>query len=256
MPFDAQHFPVQTGIRTSCPLCPSHSRCLVDGLSVGELSRWDGVLLAHLPLTQAGKSLFATGEPASAIFIVRAGCIKTYTVDEDGNERVRGFHLPGDIIGLDSFGAAHYPAGAVAVTPAQACRVSKGQLQAQLTGNPGLMQHLFERAGRDLRLALALSGDYSAEQRLAAFLLHMQDRMAPAGRGTNSGIKLPMPRRDIANYLRLATETVCRGLTRFEEKGWLKSTDKTLLLCQPAALWALAEPVGISQPRLGLSRAA
>lgn len=274
MPFDAQLSPVAAGIRTSCQLCPAHGNCLVNGLPANELSRWSSALLAHVPLTQAGKSLFATGEPANAVFVVRAGCIKTYTVDEDGNERVRGFHLPGDVIGLDSFGAAHYPAGAVAVVPSQVCRVSKGQLQSLMTDNSGLTQHLFERASRELRLALALSGDYTAEQRMAAFLLHMLERMAPAapcasagdvrsisftpaaGRSADSLIKLPMTRRDIANYLRLATETVCRVLTRFEEKGWLKSTDKTLRLNAPVALWALAEPVGISQPRLSLSRAA
>ena len=256
MPFDAQNFPVAPGIRTSCQLCPSHGTCLVNGLPAGELSRWSSALVAHVPLTQAGKSLFATGEPANAVFVVRAGCIKTYTVDEDGNERVRGFHLPGDVIGLDCFGAAHYPSGAVAVVPSQVCRVSKGQLQSLMTDNSGLTQHLFERASRELRLALALSGDYTAEQRMAAFLLHMLERMAPAGRSADSSIKLPMTRRDIANYLRLATETVCRVLTRFEEKGWLKSADKTLRLNAPVALWALAEPVGISQPRLSLSRAA
>lgn len=256
MPFDAQLSPVAAGVRTSCQMCPSHGTCLVNGLPAKELSRWNSALLAHVPLTQAGKSLFATGEPASAVFVVRAGCIKSYTVDKDGNERVRGFHLPGDVIGLDCFGAAHYPAGSVAVVPSQVCRVSKGQLQSLLAGNPGLTQHLFERAARDLRLALALSGDYTAEQRMAAFLLHMQERMAPDGGGADSAIKLPMTRRDIANYLRLATETVCRVLTRFEEKGWLKNTDKTLRLNAPVALWALAEPVGISQPRLRLSRAA
>lgn len=292
MPFDTQLSPIAAGVRTSCQLCPSHGSCLVNGLSAHELSRWNSVLLAHVPLTQTGKSLFATGDPANAVFVVRAGCIKTYTVDEDGNERVRGFHLPGDVIGLDSFGAAHYPAGAVAVVPSQVCRVSKGQLQLLMTDNSSLTQHLFERASRELRLALSLSGDYTAEQRMAAFLLHMLERMASAapcasaggersfsrtpaaapcasagdvrsisftpavGRGADGVIKLPMTRRDVANYLRLATETVCRVLTRFEEKGWLKSTDKTLRLNAPVALWALAEPVGICQPRLSLSRAA
>lgn len=62
-----------------------------------------------------------------------------------------------------------------------------------------------------------------------------------------------MSRRDIASYLRLATETVCRVLTRFEDKGWIISADKTVTLREPAALWALAEPVGICRPRLRLA---
>lgn len=252
MSFDRQDFPITAGIRASCHMschvCPARGNCVVKGLPASELSRWNSALLAHVPLTQAGKSLFATGEPATAVFVVRAGCIKSYTVDEDGKERVRSFHLPGDVIGLDCFGASHYPSGAVALVPSQVCRVSRRQLQSLLSGNPELTQHLFERTSRDLRLALALGGDYTAEQRMAAFLLYMQERTAPAaGRVMDTSIKLPMTRRDIANYLRLATETVCRVLTRFEQKGWLKNTDKTLRLNAPMALWALAEPVAISQ---------
>lgn len=236
-------------VRGACALCPVGGRCLTDDLPPAEMQRWAGALIPHLPLAQPGKPLYAAGAPADYVYVVRAGCIKTCTVDEAGNERVRGFYLPGDVIGLEAIGIGHYPDHAIAVIGSQVCRIAKSQLQALLAPAPALNQRLIERLTGELRLALALSGDFTADQRLAAFLLHLQDRLGGDGRG----LRLPMGRRDIANYLRLATETVCRVLGRFEDRGWLASDDKRLSLLEPAALWNLAEPVGICRPRLRLA---
>ena len=236
-------------VRSACVLCPAGSRCLTAGLPESEMRRWAGASIPHLPLAQAGKSLYTEGADADAVFVVRAGCIKAYTIDESGNERVRGFFFPGDIVGLDAIGVGRYAANAVTVVPSQVCRISKGQLQSLTTQSPALARNLLERVSRDLRLALALGGDYSAEQRVAAFLLLMQERLD----GDSRTLRLPMSRRDIANYLRLATETVCRVLTRFEHKSWITSADKRIGLHEPAALWLLAEPVGICRPQLRLA---
>jgi CRP/FNR family transcriptional regulator len=51
----------------------------------------------------------------------------------------------------------------------------------------------------------------------------------------------------MGSYLRLATETVCRVLTRFEQKGWLVSRDKRLDLTDVDALREIAEPVGLHE---------
>ncbi|MDP3856939.1 MAG: Crp/Fnr family transcriptional regulator [Stagnimonas sp.] len=236
-------------IRSACTLCPVGGNCVTGGLPAADMQRWAGVMIPHLPLAQVGKQLYAAGANADCVYVVRAGCIKTYTVDGEGNERVRGFFLPGDVVGLDAIGIGHYPENAVTVVAAQVCRVSKGQLQGLLASAPALNMRVMERLTRDLRLALALGGDYSAEQRVAAFLLHIQERLG----GKANVLKLPMSRRDIGSYLRLATETVCRTLTKLEERGWIISADKTVTLREPAALWAVAEPVGICRPRLRLA---
>lgn len=228
----------------SCAVCPAASQCLAADAPATERARWHELQRSCVPLAHAGKALYATGEPAHAVFVVRAGCLKTFTVDEDGNERVRGFHFPGDIVGLDAIGTSAYPSNAVSVMPSQVCRIAKGQLQALLTTAPGLLQRLLERTSRELRQALALSGDYSADQRLAAFLLLMQHRLAARASGPAS-FRLPMTRRDIANYLRLATETVCRVLTRFEDAGWLATEEKSLRVLKAVALQQQAEPVGL-----------
>lgn len=243
MPFDARstESSAALGIRPRCDLCPAASHCPVGGASRDDLACWNASLHSLVPLPTAGKMLFESGAPARSLYIVRAGCLKSYTVDEEGNERVRAFYFPGDMIGLDALGADSYPSTVAAVTASQVCRMPLTEVRALLARAPGVMQNLLERISRDLSTALALSGDYTAEQRVAAFLVAMSQRVG----GAPGAVRLPMTRRDIASYLRLATETVCRVLTRFEELGRIQSESKTVRMLDAAGLRTLAEPVNL-----------
>lgn len=240
MPFDATVAPTAPHV-FNCAACPAGAACLVRGASASELAAWTCAVDSQFSLAQPGKALIEAGSRSEAIYSVRAGCLKSYTVDEDGNERVRAFYLPGDLIGLDALGSQAHPAHVVAVVPSQVCRIPRARAMELMAGAPGLIQRLIERTSRDLSQALALAGDYTADQRVAAFLMAMRERL-----GSPQAVRLPMTRRDIANYLRLATETVCRVLTRFERRQWLVSQDKTVRLLQPDALAAVAAVVGLA----------
>jgi len=243
MPFDTQP---QNGSLDAqactlrCSICPSASACVIRGAARAEVERWNASVESRISLASAGKTLVEAGGPAAAIYTVRAGCLKSFTVDEDGTERVRGFYLPGDIIGLDSLGAEAFAATVVAVTPSQVCRIPAAQVRKLMAESPFIARRLLDRTSAELAQALTMAGDYTAEQRLAAFLLSMRQRL-----GTQSAdIRLPMTRRDIANYLRLATETVCRVLARLEDQGQIRSDSKTVRLVDARALRALALPMG------------
>lgn len=236
MPFDAQ----PQACRTRCSVCPTAGACVMQGAGRHEVERWNAAVETTISLATPGRTLVEAGAPASAIYTVRAGCLKGFTVDADGTERVRGFYLPGDVIGLDSLGADTFPATIVAVTPSQVCRIPAAAVRKLMTDSPYLARRLLDRTSAELAQALTMAGDYTAEQRLAAFLLSMRQRLGASG----GELKLPMTRRDIANYLRLATETVCRVLTRLEQRGQIRSTSKTVRLIDSRALRALAFPAG------------
>jgi CRP/FNR family transcriptional regulator len=248
MPFDAAPNPIAACARFNCAACPSATACVISGAAPHEVAAWSQALDAQLSLPHAGKVLVDAGAEADAIFSVRAGCLKSCTIDADGNERVRAFYFPGDLIGLDALGSAAYPAQVVAVIPSQVCRIPRSRAMELIARAPGLVQRLLERTSRDLSQAMALSGDYTADQRVAAFLVSMRQRLGSAG-----AIRLPMTRRDIANYLRLATETVCRILTRFEAKGWLTSEDKIVRLLQPQLLVKVASPMALPELQFALA---
>ena len=222
----------QTACTSSCQHCPSRSSCLAKDLNSQEVDRWSGLVGSVLNYP-AGKSLFEVGDSATVVYSVRAGCIKTFTLDAEGNERVQGFHMAGDIIGLECLTENRYPISAISVSPTQICVLSRSEMRSLAALTPALMNRLVERLSQSLRGALCLSGDYSADQRVAAFLLQMQVRLSPL---PGKPIHLPMGRRDIASYLRLATETVCRVLTRFEKQGLLKVSDRKIEILDHPAL--------------------
>ena len=87
-----------------------------------------------------------------------------------------------------------------------------------------------------------LAGDWSADQRLAAFLIGISRRLAARGFSATR-FQLTMPRTDIANYLRLAPETVSRVLRRFQEDRLLQVDRRELELLDHDALETLAAPV-------------
>ncbi|HZX80287.1 MAG TPA: helix-turn-helix domain-containing protein, partial [Lysobacter sp.] len=107
---------------------------------------------------------------------------------------------------------------------------------------PGLQRQLFKLLSRDIGRASLLSGDFTADQRMAAFLLGLSRRLAARGFSPNR-FQLTMARTDVANYLHLAPETVSRVLKRFQQQALLKVERRDLQLLDRPALEALAAPV-------------
>ena len=243
MPYDASPSSSIAAPASDCMLCPVRS-CLGRLCAGDAASAWTEMLAPRFAAMPGARPLFLAGDRLQALYSVRGGCIKTFTLDAEGNERIRGFYLPGDLIGLDALHGARLRSTAVAVVPSQVCMAPLAGLQRVLDRHSEFSRHLMEQTSRELALTLSLSGNFSAEQRLAACLLYLQERM-PSRDGL---LHLPMTQRDIGNYLRLATETVCRTLKSFEKKAWLRCEDHGIRILSAAPLFGIAEPVGICQP--------
>ncbi len=224
-----------------CSTCAFSQACLDQGMdkaALGELH----VLVEHVGPFRAGDHIFREGDPFEAIAAVRAGTVKTYVVDRDGHEHVHGFHLPGEVIGLNAIDGDRYPCNAIALDTVMLCRFSFPKISVLATRLPGLQRQLFRLLSRDIGRAALLAGDWSADQRMAAFLVGISRRLAARGFSATR-FQLTMPRTDIANYLRLAPETVSRVLRRLQEDGILSVERRELELLQPDRLEALAAPI-------------
>ncbi|MDQ2988784.1 MAG: helix-turn-helix domain-containing protein [Pseudomonadota bacterium] len=224
-----------------CSTCAFSQACLSQGMDKSALLDLH-VLVEHVGPLHAGDHVFREGDSFEAIAAVRAGTVKTYVVDRDGHEHVLGFHLPGEVIGLNAIDTEHYPCNAVALDTVMLCRFSFPKISMLATRVPGLQQHLFRLLSRDIGHAALLAGDWSADQRMAAFLIGLSQRLSARGFSANR-FQLTMARTDIANYLRLASETVSRVLKRFQDDGLLKVDRRELELLDRDKLEALAAPV-------------
>ena len=224
-----------------CSTCAFSQACVAEGMDKASL-RDLHVLVDHVGPFHAGEHVFREGDPFEAIAAVRAGTVKTYVIDRDGREHVLGFHLPGEVIGLDAIDGNHYPCNAVALDTVMLCRFSFPKIAVLATRLPGLQRQLFRLLSRDIGRAALLAGDWSADQRLAAFLVGLSRRLAARGFSPNR-FQLTMPRTDIANYLRLAPETVSRVLKRFQQDRLVNVERREVELADRPALDALAAPI-------------
>lgn len=226
---DATHF---------CSTCAFSRACHAHGMDKSAL-RDLHLLVEHVGPFEPGQNVFRAGDRFEAIAAVREGTVKTWRVDREGREQVLGFHLPGEIIGLSAIENERYPCNAVALDLVQLCRFSFPRMAVLATRVPGLQKELFRLMSRDIGHAERLAADYPADARLAHFLVDHAQRLVrcgfPPGR-----MRLAMPRSDIANYLRLAPETVSRLFRRFRDAGLIRVHGRNLDLPDLPGLERLA----------------
>lgn len=217
-----------------CSTCAFSSACLAAGYRKPELAELH-CLVEHVGPFRAGDHVFRTGEPFRAIFAVRAGTVKTRTFDKEGREQVLGFYLPGEMVGLNAIYPERFPCDAVALDTAYFCRFSFPAMSALASRLPAVQQHLFRLLSKELGTASQLAGDHSADERVAAFLVDLAGRYEARG-FSGTRLHFSMSRSDIANYLRMAAETVSRVLARFRTRRLLALEGRELELLDPRQL--------------------
>lgn len=208
--------------KVACKDCNLFQLCLPVGIDASELEELDSIIKRRRPIKR-GEHLFHVGSPFQAIYAVRSGSIRTYTPTEDGHEQVTGFHLPGELLGLDAIHLKHHPCAAKALETTSICEIPFDRLEELSTYLPSLQHQLLTVMSKEIlhdQSLLMLLGKKSAEERLAALLLSLSERYQRRG-FSPTDFYLSMSRNDIGNYLGLAVETVSRLFTRFQDDGVL-----------------------------------
>ena len=207
-------------LNVSCKYCSLSKICVPLGLDGEDVEKLDPIVQKPTPL-HAGDHVFHAAEPFEALFAVRSGCFKTYAVDEFGRKQVLGFHLPGEVIGLDAIYSGNHMSSAVALKTSRVCRLPYAKLIDLAGGIEGLNKHLYRLLSKEITNFGILARGRSAEKRVAAFLLSFSSRLPLVGYSATRFV-LPMLRHDIGNHLRLSPETVSRVLNRFEKNRLIR----------------------------------
>jgi CRP/FNR family transcriptional regulator len=216
------------------------------GLNSSEVLKIDTLIKerAHL---KKGESLYRHGDLLSSVYSVRFGTLKTEFSLQDGRQQVIGFHLPGEILGLDGIGEGHYQSDAIALEESEVCIIRYEAFEDLAHQIPALQNQFHKILSRELtqdqRHLLSL-GTMRAEERLATFLLSLSQRLAARGY-LNNEFDLRMSRNDIGSYLGIQIETVSRMLSRFAESGLIQIKQRHIKLIDMDGLYELA---GIPNP--------
>jgi CRP/FNR family transcriptional regulator len=231
-------------LQTSCANCGLSQLCLPASIGGDDLPRLEQVVQVKKSLERE-QTLYADGQPFRALYVVRSGAFKTFTVDGEGETQVLGFHLPGEIMGLDAIAAGRHRCSAEALVKASACEVPYEKLEEVARELPGLQRQLLRVISREVQhdqRHLVMIGRRLALERVAIFLHSMSERMQRVRRDPHE-IELPMSRRDLANYLGLVIETVSRLFSRLAELGVIEVEHRTIRILDPAKLRELAGEV-------------
>lgn len=209
--------------RVSCNDCSLSPICLPLAVRPDELEQLDSIIRRGRAMKR-GEHLYRAADPFDAVYAVRSGALKTYSVSEEGEEQVTGFYLPGEIVGMDGISTAHHVSSAKALDTATVCEIPFERFEYLSARIPTLQHHFFSLMSREIqadRELHLLVSKKSADDRIAALLLSISARHKRRGL-SGSAFRLPMSRYDIANYLGLAVETVSRIFTRFQQQGLLR----------------------------------
>lgn len=186
-----------------------------------------------------GEVLQRERSPSRALYVVRVGALKGFTVAACGYEEISAFHFPGDLLGLSALGTAEQTSCIVALEATSVCELKLEAVEAQALREPVLQRQLLRLAAGEIAREQTLLQSLlrrNADGRIALLLLELVKRLG----GAKASFSLPMTRADLGVYLGLTPETTSRRLKQMEARGWIRTRGREVTVRAPDALAELA----------------
>lgn len=224
-------------LKALCSTCSLKELCLPVGLRPMEFEQLDAVIRQSRRLKK-GEYLFRAGEVFTSLFAIRTGFFKTTVASQDGRDQVTGFFMSGELVGMDGICSHVHSCDAVALEDSEVCELPFAHMEELGKQIPSLQTHFFRLMSREIvrdQGVMLLLGNMRAEERLAAFLLNLSNRLYSRGFAANDFI-LRMSREEIGSYLGLKLETVSRTLSKFHQEGWISVEHKHIRILDAQVL--------------------
>ena len=230
-------------IKVACSNCNLRELCMPIGLNHDELNRIDD-LVATRRHVKRGDTLFRSGDKFNSLFAIRTGFFKTCVATEDGRDQVTGFQMAGEVIGLDGIVSDNHSCDAVALEDAEVCVMPYDRIEDLSREVHGLQRHVHKIMSREIvreHGVMLLLGSMRAEERLAAFLLNLVQRLHARG-FSQSELILRMSREEIGSFLGMKIETVSRTFSKFADEGIVEVKQRHVRIMNTQALKDIVNP--------------
>ena len=215
---DAQPYPAHH-LKAACSNCSVLDLCLPLGLSGPEIDQLDTLIVQRVKVKK-GAALYRAGDPLRSLYAVRIGSFKTSVLSLDGREQVTGFQMPGEMLGLDAISTERHTCDAYALEDSEVCPIHFAHLEKLARELPSLQHNLNKILSREIvrdHDMLMMLGNMNSDERLAAFLLNLSQRLNLRGYSSRDFV-LKMRREEIGSYLGLRLETICRGIAHLRDQ--------------------------------------
>jgi CRP/FNR family transcriptional regulator len=224
-------------LATLCSTCHLRDLCLPCGLTGTETESLDRLMFARRRIA-AGQTLYRPGDRFQFIYAVRSGTFKSSLTVAGGHEQVTGFHMAGELMGLDGLANGVHASSAIALEDTEVCAIQYSHLSELAAQSGNLQMALARLMSREIvreHSLMVLLGSMNAEERLAAFLLNLSQRLKARGY-SSSEFHLRMSRAEIGSYLGMKLETVSRTFSAFQLQGLLTVDKKHVRITNPEGL--------------------
>lgn len=214
-------------LKTVCSSCSLRELCLPMGLAQDEIEQLDHLVYTRRKVKR-GDSLYRAGDEFASLNAVRSGFFKSTVVLEDGRDQVTGFHMAGEVMGLDGIGTDQHTVSTIALEDSEVCVIPYSRLEELSQEVRSLQNQFHKMMSREIvrdQGVIMLLGTMRAEERVAAFLLNLSQRFTARGYSPTE-FRLRMTREEIGSYLGLKLETVSRIFSRFQEEGLISVQQK------------------------------
>jgi len=182
----------------------------------------------HQEQFAAGSTIYTAGSEVDRLLVVDRGRIKIYRLDENGQEQILYFL---DEHAVDSeaalFTDATHQNFAETVEDSLVCSIRKSDFQDLLGKTPSLAVSIINAFGNrltDLENRSPRYGTLTAHDRLAQYL---EDA---AGQIGSRYFKLPLSKRDLANWLSITPETLSRQFAKLMQEELIEMSGRMIRL--------------------------
>lgn len=215
--------------RPCCSACARRAVCMPVELRPEELARLDETV-RETRTVRRGELLFRAAARFHHFYAIRVGSFKSVILHRDGLEQINSFFVAGEMLGLDGVHTGSHAVDMVALEDSTVCVIPYAMLESLCRESRVLQRHVLRAMSAEIvregRQLMSL-GTMRAEQRVAAFLLDLSERVSQCGYSRHE-LELRMDRGEIGNYLGLKLETVSRMLSKLTRQGLIDTRAKQI----------------------------
>ncbi len=228
--------------RIPCNGCKNAVSCVTYGLKPEGVEQVAAIINDKRPL-KPEQHLYRQGEDCKHFYIVKSGSLRSYLLSADGMEQTLGFYFPGDMIGLDALSNGKHSCSVIALEETSVCELPKAELLKISHSISGLQDIILQKIGLQIAMdysRITLLAQRTAIEKTANFLYTVSKRYNAMGY-TQATLKLTMARRDIANFLGLTIETLCRQLALLDRMQIINIKQRRIQIANMEALKTMVE---------------
>lgn len=203
--------------QVSCSNCNLDAICLPRGLTRQEIDNLS-IVVTNNAVLQKGEYIYRQGDAFKSLVAIKSGSAKLVSSDSEGNQHLINVLLPGELIGFDGLYQDIYSCSVIALETTNYCALPADKFTELYTKIPNAARELFKHSSEIINeyQNRIVTNTYSAEAKIALFLINLSDRLKKRGLSPLE-FDILLTRQEIGQHLGLTLETVSRMLKQFQD---------------------------------------